>query len=180
MGNFFVKIALVAVEKTTIFYDLLFSYEIPKALEEEIEVGSFVSIPFGNGNSVRQGLVFKIKEIESFENLKFKKIIDVLQSDFVVPLNLLELIKFVHSTCVCCWFEAVKAVLPNGLFFKFKNYWKIVLNSEVNLNFEEKQMAEHLEKMSKQSLINDLIKNCLDVSKKSLIKSLKKKEFCLI
>ena len=44
-----------------------FDYEIPKELEDIVDVGSRVLVPFGNFKTLEQGYILKIKEKSDYE-----------------------------------------------------------------------------------------------------------------
>ena len=55
-------VAQVAVEKTGVTFDKLFSYSVPAALEDAVCRGVRVLVPFGKGNRLSQGMVFSVEE----------------------------------------------------------------------------------------------------------------------
>lgn len=53
----------------------IFTYKIPKNIEEEISVGKRVIVPFGKGNKGTVGLVINILDEKDVEtDIKFKEI----------------------------------------------------------------------------------------------------------
>ena len=56
------KYADVAVDITARALDKPFQYEIPRELEDEVEEGSIVEAPFGNGNRFITGYVLSLSE----------------------------------------------------------------------------------------------------------------------
>ena len=56
--------ALVAVEGLPYFAGGVFSYAIPKELNENIVRGARVTVPFGRGNTLRRGYVLALEEKE--------------------------------------------------------------------------------------------------------------------
>ena len=53
----------------------IFTYKIPKNIEEEISVGKRVIVPFGKGNKETVGLVINILDEKDVEtDIKFKEI----------------------------------------------------------------------------------------------------------
>ena len=54
------RVAAVAVEGTTYFYDKLYSYLLPAGMGGE--VGCRVLVAFGKGNRKRQGMIMQITD----------------------------------------------------------------------------------------------------------------------
>ena len=52
--------------------DKTFQYIIPAKLEETLEVGMLVRVPFGRGNAMRDAYVIDITEEPSFDVAKMK------------------------------------------------------------------------------------------------------------
>ena len=59
--------------------DRVFQYRIGDAWEEQVQVGSLVTVPFGKGNAHRHGYVIGITQTPSYEPDKIKEIVDVPQ-----------------------------------------------------------------------------------------------------
>jgi len=79
-------VALVAVEKTSYHFDQLFTYLIPEHLQNELEVGCRVLIPFGKGNKKMQGMVYAIQPYQD-EGIKYKPVHAVIDEDVVKLLD---------------------------------------------------------------------------------------------
>ena len=63
-------IAKVAVENTAYSFDEAFDYAIPDFLRSEVKAGVRVLVPFGRGNTKRQGIVFALRENKASLELK--------------------------------------------------------------------------------------------------------------
>ena len=105
-------IAEIAVENTTYSFDRIFDYEIPNDLVNTVKSGCRVTIPFGGGNRLRQGMVMNVKQ-ESKEGLK--SIVSVLDSEPVLTEEMLKLVLFMKEHYFCTYYDAVKTMLPTGL-----------------------------------------------------------------
>ena len=64
------RTAKVAVDKAAYHFDLLFDYLIPAHLEDRVQPGCRVLVPFGGGNRTRQGVVLALGETTGNEALK--------------------------------------------------------------------------------------------------------------
>ena len=63
-------IAHIVLQKTAYSFDKPYSYIVPEKLLGVCKAGCRVTVPFGNGNSSRQGLVLSLGETHSNQNLK--------------------------------------------------------------------------------------------------------------
>lgn len=107
------KYAKVAVESAVFTFDKAFDYAIPKQLEESVKKGVRVTVPFGNGNKKRLGIVFDITD--STESKKTKKISEVLDEKPLLNDEMLSLAEWIKDRTFCTLYEAAKAMLPTGI-----------------------------------------------------------------
>lgn len=167
----------VGVEKTAFYFDRLFDYEVPDQYVDSIELGCLVSVYFGNSNKLRQAIVLKISNSSSE---KCKPILGVLSKGSVISIDLLKVVKFLHQTCFCTWFEAVKTVLPSGCFFKICSVWSFHFNDSAKLSESELDFALKLKcffENSKQSKFNSIVNEVLEGEFKDVAAKLLKKGF---
>ena len=109
-------IAKIAVAAATFAIDKPYSYRVPEGTH--LQPGMRVQVPFGRGNRRTEGVVLAI-EPGSDESLK---IIDCsLDEAPVLTQHMLRLAAFMRERYFCTLFDAVKAMLPAGLWFKTKN-----------------------------------------------------------
>lgn len=134
------KVGLIAVEKTAFHFDKLFEYLIPKSLDEDIKIGSRVLVPFGSSNSLRQGMVLKIKDDSS--KIELKEINSIFSNTQEITDDILKLISYLHSSCFCTWHEAIKTVLPLGLAYKVENEFKWTEDCKSNCSKDLKEVVE--------------------------------------
>lgn len=175
VGRFAMLIASVAVEKTSFSFDRLFDYLIPEHLSSVVETGCLVSVPFGNSNKVRQAMVCNILNEQECTGKKYKSIQTVLSDGAVMSKNMLGVVRFLHSTCFCTWYEAIRSVLPSGLFFQINEYWNFKYKDSEIYTVEEKQLLEELNKFKSLPKINDYIENIVSCGNVNVVKSLQKK-----
>ena len=107
------KVAYVAVENAIVHFDHAFSYRIPEGMN--VQAGCRVAIPFGRGNTKRQGVVLRVGE-EDGENLK--EISELLDMEPVLNDEMLKLCAFMKSHCFCTYYDAVRAMLPAGINYR--------------------------------------------------------------
>lgn len=107
------KYAKVAVESATFTFDKAFDYIIPAELEAFAKKGCRVTVPFGNGNKKRLGIIFDITDVT--ESKRLKKIIEVLDDEPLLNHEMLELALWIKDRTFCTLYEAAKAMLPTGI-----------------------------------------------------------------
>lgn len=108
-------IARVAVENTIFHFDREFSYRIPAAITS-LRPGCRVVVPFGRGNSRRQGMVLSVGEAEEAGELK--EIAELLDEQPVLSSEMLDMCRFMKEHFFCTYYDAVKAMLPAGILYR--------------------------------------------------------------
>ena len=68
------KYADVIIDISTKNVDRVFQYRIPAALEDTVQVGCRVAVPFGKSDTVRTGYVVSLTLEPSFDEDKIKEI----------------------------------------------------------------------------------------------------------
>lgn len=107
----------IAVDQTAFSYDKLYSYCWPESLGEP-RVGVRVLVPFGRGNRCRQGLVMSYEQGQDAAN--YKSVASVVDAQPLLSEELLQLARFMQQRTFCPLFDAVRAMLPTGLYMKVK------------------------------------------------------------
>ncbi len=107
------KYAKVAVESAVFTFDKAFDYAIPEQLEASVKKGSRVTVPFGNGNKKRLGVVFDITD--TTDSKRIKKISEVLDKEPMLSEEMLSLAEWIKDRTFCTLYEAAKAMLPTGI-----------------------------------------------------------------
>ena len=113
-------IAKIAVEGLIYSIDKPYSYAVPPATV--LRPGQRVSVPFGRGNRVSEGMVLSVEEGER-EGLK--QILAVLDPEPVMTEGQLRLAAFVRERSFCTFYDAIHAMLPGGLWIENREIWKL-------------------------------------------------------
>lgn len=92
--------------------DRTFEYAIPEELADEISEGSCVTVPFGKGNSLREGYVFTVKDSPEYEAEKIKDIAGVVKGSVSVEEKQVALASWLKNTYGGSMIQALKTVLP--------------------------------------------------------------------
>lgn len=107
------KYARVAVDAAVFTFDKEFDYIIPPELEAAAQKGCRVTVPFGNGNKKRLGIIFDVTDYSDGKRLK--KIAEVLDEAPLLSDEMLELARWIKERTFCTLYEAAKAMLPSGI-----------------------------------------------------------------
>ena len=108
-------IAKIAVSAATFAIDKPYSYRIPE--EMQLQPGQRVQLPFGRGNRRCEGVVLSV---ETGDESKLKCVERVLDEQPILTRHQLQLAGFIRERYFCTLYEAVRAMLPAGLWFQTK------------------------------------------------------------
>lgn len=109
-------IAKIAVSGVPFRLDRPYDYSIPDSLAGKVVPGVRVVVPFTRTNRPTEGIVLALSEASAFD--KLKPVSAVLDLEPVLDAGLLSLAIWMHERFFCTVYEAVKAMLPAGLWFK--------------------------------------------------------------
>lgn len=102
-------IACVAVENTFFNTDSDYDYYVPEDMESKISVGMRVKIPFGKGNTIRQGIVVKVY---TAINSSLKEICELTDDKPVLSEEMISLALWLKERCFCTTYDCLKQMLP--------------------------------------------------------------------
>lgn len=111
-----VTIAKIAVSGIPFRLDRPFDYAIPLDMKEKVQPGVRVEVPFTRANRRTEGIVLALAPIGAYE--KLKPISEVLDETPILTQAQIKLALWMHERFFCTVYEAVKAMLPAGLWFK--------------------------------------------------------------
>lgn len=126
-------IAKLAVSAATFAIDKPYSYRIPEGLS--VAPGMRVQVPFGRGNRRTEGIVLSV-ETGDEENLK--AIDSCLDDAPLLTRQMLQLAAFMRERYFCTFYDAIRAMLPAGLWFKTQT---LVALTE-DLSWKEKTLRQ--------------------------------------
>ena len=109
-------IAAVAVSSATYAIDKPFSYRVPESLLLQAIPGARVAVPFGRGNKSVEGIILTVAPGEPTRGLK--AIERVLDDTPLLNDEQMKLALWVSSRFFCTVFEAVRAMLPAGVWYR--------------------------------------------------------------
>ena len=113
-------IAKIAVSAANFAIDKPYSYLVPK--ETVVAPGMRVTVPFGRSNRKCEGIVLAVEESEQ---AKLKYIEQVLDQEPLLPDRMLRMAAFLRERYFCTFYDAVRVMLPTGLWFKAKDTYQL-------------------------------------------------------
>ena len=113
-------IAKIAVSAATFAIDKPYSYQIPEKME--LKPGMRVMVPFGRSNRKSEGVVLAVED-STGEKLKFVE--RSLDEEPVLSDTMLRLAAFMRERYFCTCFDAIRAMLPAGLWFQTKDTYTL-------------------------------------------------------
>lgn len=116
-------ICKVAVSAAPYAADKPYDYLVPEPMLETAVPGVRVTVPFGRGNRTSEGIILARGEGERKRGLK--NLTAVLDREPVLDRAGIELALWMRQRYFCTLFEAVKAILPAGLWYQFREVWNL-------------------------------------------------------
>lgn len=115
------KIARIAVSGVSYWFDKPYSYAVPDKFIEKVAPGMRVVVPFG-GNRPREGLVLAMGEKAERQ---LKSIVDILDEEPLLSAEQIKLALWMRERFFCTVMEAVKTILPSGLWYKVSPSYRL-------------------------------------------------------
>ncbi len=109
-------IAKIAVSAANFAIDKPYSYYVPQQMH--VQPGMRVMVPFGRSNRRAEGVVLAV---EPGMGEKLKTVDKCLDEAPVLSETMLRLAAFLRERYFCTFYDAVRAMLPAGLWFDTKN-----------------------------------------------------------
>ena len=113
-------VAKVAVSKAIYAIDKPYDYLVPPELEGQVLPGMRVAVPFGSGNRGSDGIVLSLERQE--ENTPtLKPVLSCLDDAPVLDEKGIQLALWMRERYFCTVSDAVKAMLPAGMYFALRD-----------------------------------------------------------
>ena len=145
--------------------DKTFQYEIPRELENRVEIGKKVRIPFGNGGRQLTGYIVGISQKPKIEAARIKPVLGIEEQGTEIESRLIALAGWIARNYGSTMNQALKTVLPvkEKASAKEKKYLSLVASQEVCEIFLEECVRKHYK--AKERLLRALLeKKTLDSS----------------
>ena len=117
------EIVKVAVSAAPYSIDKPYDYLVPEPLLEAAVPGVRVTVPFGRGNRTSEGIILARVQGEKVQGLK--PLDSVLDSGPVLDGDGIALALWMRQRYFCTMFEAVKTILPTGLWYRLREVWHL-------------------------------------------------------
>ena len=117
------EIVKVAVSAAPYSIDKPYDYLVPEPLLEAAVPGVRVTVPFGRGNRTSEGIILARVQGEKVQGLK--PLDSVLDSGPVLDGDGIALALWMRQRYFCTMFEAVKTILPAGLWYRLREVWHL-------------------------------------------------------
>ena len=114
-------IAKIAVAAAIYAIDKPYSYRVPEGMTPL--VGARVSVPFGRSNKRSEGVVLAL---EQGDESKLKPIAQLLDDEPLLDDKAIRLAAFLRERYFCTFYDAIKAILPAGVWFREKERYRII------------------------------------------------------
>ncbi len=161
-------IASVLIEYSAKELDKTFDYLVPKELEKDIKVGQKVLVPFAT--KTIEGFILNIKNEEISKDFEYKYIEKIIEKDFCLNNELIELGKYVKKTTLSTLISAYQAMFPKALKASSKANINLKTKIIVYLN-DDKYVEEYVKNNPRKkkpiSLIN-LLKEKKEIERKEI------------
>lgn len=144
----------VAVEAAVYAIDKPYSYRLPDGMQ--VAPGMRVSVPFGRGNRLSEAIVLTVSD-EDGDNLKC--VSEILDTEPLLDAQMLNMAVFLRERYFCTLYDAIKAMLPTGLWFRAAVTYQLAEDAP-----ERKRLSEQ------QKQILDLIESCGGTAEEAVLR----------
>lgn len=124
--------------------DRPFQYRIPERLQDSLEEGMAVTVPFGAGNRERQGYVIGITQQAEYAPEKLKEIKDIRQGELSIEADFIRLASWMRRQYGSTMITALKTVLP------VRQKRKELEKKTVRLRLERPEASQLLEELDRK------------------------------
>ena len=118
----------VAVSAAPYSIDKPYSYLVPDAQAAAAVRGVRVMVPFGRGNKESEGLI--LARVQEPKLPGSKAIRQILDPEPVLDKAGIDLALWMRGRYFCTVFEAVKTILPAGLWYGLREIWSLAMEPE--------------------------------------------------
>ena len=142
-------IVKVAVSAAPYSIDKPYDYLVPEHLSDTAVPGVRVRVPFGRGNRLSEGIILARAEGEKQPGVKALE--TVLDEEAMLDADGIALALWMRQRYFCTLFEAVKTILPAGVWYRFREVWHLTEG------MERPQADAAAEKIKRSSAVLDVL-----------------------
>ena len=129
----------VAVSSATYAIDKPYTYLLPQPLQDRAAPGMRVIVPFGSGNRRVEGLILDLLPGQRRRGLK--PVAALLDEEPVLSDEGIRLALWMRERYFCTVYDAMKAMLPAGLYFSLKDRYCIAEGVDKSAAYEASSKA---------------------------------------
>ena len=152
-------IAKIAVSAANFAIDKPYSYRIPEDME--VRPGQRVMLPFGRANKRTEGIVLTV---DTGDDKNLKNVERCLDDGPILTDRQLRLAAFLRERYFCTFYDAIRAMLPAGLWFQTKETFSLTENRDWQVKEIRKahaldvlKLLEELGGTGEEALLRNLI-----------------------
>ena len=146
-------IAKIAVSAATYAIDKPYDYLVPPALADALRPGMRSAVPFGTGNRVSDGIVLALGEREDTQKLKY--VLALLDEEPVLDPEFIQLALWMREHYFCTVYDAMRVMLPTGLWFSLKDVWRLAPGVDREAAYEAAGESAAAQKLVELLLANN-------------------------
>lgn len=171
-------VAAVYVERVAYHVDRPFDYLVPSDFANTLQVGCRVLVPFGKANKKVQGLVSELREETDLPG-QLKQVYAQLDAAPIITPELFEVIRFMVDTTFCCFYDAIRCLLPVGknvqVVERYRLAGEITPDQLSELTPKEQQLVTFLQKPRSEKELNRFLGCVKSPGKTAVMQALLKK-----
>lgn len=127
-------IAQVAVSAAVYAIDKPYSYRIPSDMP--VEIGMRVTVPFGRSNRRSEAVVLSVSEGDA---TRLKSVERIMDDQPILSEREIRLAAFLRQRYFCTFYEAIRAILPAGVWLSSSLYYELTEKKFDREQFEQKE-----------------------------------------
>lgn len=140
--------------------DMEYTYIVP--INQKVEVGVRVKVPFGQGNRPTLGIVVEVIENANYDDLK--EIVEVLDDEPIISPLQLELAKYIKNETISPMSRILNLMIPEFARLKTIKYLELLDSTDVPANilelFDGEKTIKYTNNLEEyKSIINKLVKS---------------------
>lgn len=147
-----------AVSNATFGYDKLYSYRAPLDLQQPVQRGMRILVPFGKGNRKRVALVLDFDNSSDPNFLKkLKPFISIIDEKPLLCDEMIDMIFWMKETTLCTYFEAFRTIIPSGLGVQLSQKYALTGQQSASLTHDEQALFHFLTASKNQKEFDALL-----------------------
>ncbi|MBQ8821122.1 MAG: primosomal protein N' [Lachnospiraceae bacterium] len=137
--------------------DRPFQYEIPQRMQETLDFGMCVEIPFGNGNKIRKGYVVGLSDKCNWDPAKMKAIHRIVVDSAAAQDRQIKLAAWIKKNYGATMIQAIKTVIPARKSVKKVEHKKLILKATREEALDALGQAQRKHQVAKARLLKELL-----------------------